>query len=698
MNQSRIHVCLLLIAGLVFGLAAEQARATEPPTLFAEPLSPRIANYFIDVRLDTETGRLEGKELLAWKNPSEDNISEMQFHLYLNALRNEKSTAVTEAEGLMDFVTGGDPEWNGWSGIDIQRVAVQGGPELTSTLRFIQPDDDNTHDKTVVALRLPEPIAPGETIVLEIDFLAKLPSPPLRTGFKEEFFFVGQWFPKVGVYQNGDWNCHQFHANTEFFADFGVYDVRMTVPKENVVGATGVEVEVTDNGDNTRTHYYHAEDVHDFAWTTSPEYVEAKGTVDDVEVRVLLQPDHADQADRHLQAAMGSVAYFQEWIGDYPYPNLTVVDPRRGAQGAGGMEYPTLITAGTFYGIPEGLRMAEMVIVHEFAHNYFYHLLATNEFEEAWLDEGFTTYAEMRIMKHLYGDDANMVDLFGLQMSDLQQTRASYLSQPDVESTARPGWKYYTRSSYAVNSYSKSGLMLLTLEHYLGDETMTRILRAYYDRWRFKHPTTEDFIQIAEAVSGKELRWFFDQWLYTNATLDYDLRVIECSQISPPKGYDFTLIPFETEPKTEDDEGNEKVTDTADAGDSGPSASGGKAEGEGEDERYKCDVYIRRHGDFTFPVEIEIKYDDGETERVHWDGKDYWKKLTFEGTREVVQATIDPDNKVPIDINTTNNSEAAKKEGTGVAKLGFTSLFLTQTVLEQPELMNLFSAFAGVME
>jgi aminopeptidase N len=170
-----------------------------------------------------------------------------------------------------------------------------------------------------------------------------------------------------------------------------VYDVQITLPGEFVVGATGIEIDVADNGDGTKTHRYRAEDVHDFAWTASPEFLVFTDRVQDVEIRALVQPDHAEQGQRHLEAAKVAVAYFQDHYGDYPYPNLTVVDPRRGARGSGGMEYPTLITAGTYYRLPTGVRALEGVIVHEFAHNFWYHLLASNEFEEPWLDEGITT-------------------------------------------------------------------------------------------------------------------------------------------------------------------------------------------------------------------------------------------------------------------------------------------------------------------
>ena len=140
-------------------------------------------------------------------------------------------------------------------------------------MRFIAPDDGNEDDRTVMAVTLPEPLGPGETITLDIAFTAKIPRPFARTGAIGNYFFIAQWFPKIGVLDAaGRWNCHQFHVGTEFFADFGVYDVRMTVPRGWPLAATGRERERTDNADGTTTHRYYQEDVHDFAWTTSPDF------------------------------------------------------------------------------------------------------------------------------------------------------------------------------------------------------------------------------------------------------------------------------------------------------------------------------------------------------------------------------------------------------------------------------------------
>ena len=630
---------------LLFGASADAQQV-----LFDEPLSPRIANYEIDVQLLPESRTLKGKQVLTWYNKTGEPINELQFHLYLNAFRNSRSTFMIESAGAMRGKKIGE---EGWGFIEVDRIRISRSSgedqdlkglfpinaaapgDITEAMEFIQPDDGNEHDKTVFRLPLPMPLEPGKAISLDFEYTALLPTPPFaRTGAKEEYFFVGQWFPKIGVYEGGQWNCHQFHANSEFFADFGVYDVRITLPKEFIVGATGLEVDLSEHTDGTVTHYYRAEDVHDFAWTASPEFLVFNGEASDVAIRALVQPDHAGQGQRHVEAAKVAVEYFQDRYGDYPYPNLTVVDPRRGAGGSGGMEYPTLITAGTFYRMPAGVRLLELTIIHEFGHNFWYHLLASNEFEESWLDEGINTYTESRTLADTYGAEANFIDFMGLKLNAVELHRGVYMNIPKTDPVVKKAWENYDMLSYAVNSYFKPGLILETLRNDLGPETMLEAMRAYVERWRFKHPKTQDFIDVVQEVSGQDLSWYFDQALYTNAVLDYAVTSVSSTEI------------------------------------------------ESEDSKlYRSEVKLRRLGEFTFPVQLEIVFEDGETLREDWDGRELWKKFTYVRAAKLASATVDPDRQIPLDVSYANNSRTVNKQTLGVNKVTMRWLFLWQCVM-----------------
>src|SRR5579871_6261109 len=226
------------------------------PVAAMASMSDHIVAYKIEARLDPRAKTVAGRETLTWRNESQDRVGELRFHLYLNTFQNEKSTLIRESGGQL---RGDSMDRNDWGYIDVQSIRVPGGLDLTNAIRFIHPDDDNTDDRTVAAVTLPQPVAPGGSITLHITFLSKLPHVFARTGYHQDFFMVGQWFPKIGVYEKagdryatvGGWNCHQFHANTEFYADYGVYDVSITTPPDFGVGATGVE---QSRSDDARTH------------------------------------------------------------------------------------------------------------------------------------------------------------------------------------------------------------------------------------------------------------------------------------------------------------------------------------------------------------------------------------------------------------------------------------------------------------
>jgi hypothetical protein len=224
----------------------------------AQQLSPRNANYTIDVKLDTRARTLTGRETLVWTNITTAATAELQFHLYYNAWRNHDSTWMREHKLTWWWRSAGSRREEDLAAIDISSLKLAAGAvapvDLTKQMRFIAPDDGNEDDRTVMAVSLPEPVGPGQTITLDIAFTAKIPRPFARTGAIGNYFFLGQWFPKIGVLDAaGKWNTHQFHMGTEFFSDFGVYDVRMTVPRGWPLAATGRERQRTDNADGTTT-------------------------------------------------------------------------------------------------------------------------------------------------------------------------------------------------------------------------------------------------------------------------------------------------------------------------------------------------------------------------------------------------------------------------------------------------------------
>src|SRR5271170_401996 len=488
------------------------------------PMSQRVVHYEINAKYDAKTHVVDADEVLTYHNLTGQALDHFPFHLYQNAFQ-PNSTFVREAKVANSHDTTYE-EWDAddYGSEEIKSLTVVGQGDLTSRLQYIQPDDGNQDDKTVADVRLAQPIAPGAYVQFKIAFQTKFPETQARSGWKRDFVLGGQWYPKVGVWWHGAWNCHQYHATTEFFADFGVYDVKLTVPQFEVVGASGVKVEEVNNADNTKTLTYHGDDIHDFAWTASPRYKLKEdvfqGQMGPVQMRILMQPAHWRQVERHEKILRESLEKFESWYGPYPYKTITLVDPEPGSE-AGGMEYPTFITGETNWWMPAGYYDPEVVVEHEFGHQYWYGMVATNEFEDAWMDEGINSYTEVKVLDSILGKNTSIINLAGVTGGDWEEQRLGYIRVADVDPIAEKAYDYYSFSSYGGITYGKTASVLLSLEGIIGKGTMQKAMRVYFMKYRFTHPTKEDFLKTIEEVSGRNLRWYFDQAIDGSQVMDY---------------------------------------------------------------------------------------------------------------------------------------------------------------------------------
>jgi hypothetical protein len=552
------------------------------------PLSQRIVHYEIDAKYDAPNHIVDATEVLTYHNVTGQPLDHFPFHLYQSAFQ-PNATFVRDAK-LMGSRDTGYEKWEPkyYGSEDIKSIEVEGQGDLTRNLQFIAPDDSNKDDKTVVDLRLAKPVPAGAFVQFKIAFQTKFPETQARSGWKRDFVLGGQWFPKVGVWWHGAWNAHQYHNTTEFFADFGVYDVKLTVPQNEVIGASGVEVSDVTNSDETKTVTYHGDDIHDFAWTASPRFKVKESTyqaqMGPIQLRFLMQPAHWDQVERHERITRETLDRFEKWYGPYPYKTLTVVDPEPDSA-AGGMEYPTFITAGTTWWMPEGLHEVEGVVEHEFGHQYWYGMVATNEFEDAWLDEGINSYTEVKVLDSILGKDTSVLNLAGATYGEREQQRDFYISAPDRDAMAQNAFAYVNSFSYGGVTYGKTASVLLTLEGIIGEDTMAKAMHKYFLKYRFTHPTKEDFLKTIEEVSGKDLRWYFNQAVYGTQVLDYEV----LNTNSYPTNW------FEEKKKNKKDGKDKKSTDTV----------------------YQSSVTVHRKGDFVMPIEVEVKFDNNEKVREH---------------------------------------------------------------------------------
>lgn len=642
-----VFVCLFLFLGVSAIAQSSSGALSIPSTTSAinapAPMSQRVVHYEIEAKYDAKLHTLDAKETLTYHNLTGQPQDTFPFHLYLNAFQ---PTSTFVREGKREGTRGEDFEkWDprSYGAEEIKSFEVVGQGDFTKRLQFVHPDDDNNDDKTVVQVHLPTPIPADGYVQFNIKWHNQYPKTVERTGWDRDSLVSGQWFPKVGVWWHGAWNCHQFHAYTEFFADFGVYDVRITVPQNEVVGGSGMKVSETNNPDGTKTAVFHGEDIHDFAWAASPHYRVFTDTFQSsagpVKISFLMMPAHVSLLERHRYVLEQAMDRDDRWYGPYPYKTLTVIDPERDSP-AFGMEYPTFFTAGSTWSDAKGLLFEpEETVEHEYGHQYWYGMVATNEFEDAWMDEGINSYNDIKVMNSIYGSKTSIINMWGMTGGLGEYMRSFYIPLADLDPMARNGWQYASSDSYAAISYGKTASVLLTLESVIGEDTMRQAMHTYFLRYRFTHPTKEDFLKTIEEVSGKNLRWYFDQAVYGTQTFDYG--VLKATSV-PVDWYKKDL------------------------------------KGKRGETEYVSNVWIQRKGDFIFPVETEIKFDNGETVREHWDGRDRWVRYNYQKKAKIESVEIDPDHKIYLDRNNFNNSYLEEPDTAPARKIVNYWTFLSQ--------------------
>lgn len=625
--------------------------------LQAQALSNRVANYDIQVELDTEQRMIFATTELLWRNPSADTVRDLQFHVYYNAFKNNQSTFIQESGGIKGQVGQAFLDQCGWAATEVLDIRDQYGNDLTAAQRYIQPDDDNIADQTVLQVPLTTPVLPYDSIRVTLKWEAKIPKLIIRTGYSQDYYFMAQWFPKVGVYEpagmrfatEGGWNCHQYHRSTEYYSDFGVYKVQITTPEGYVVGASGERIaEHKREGKQTLTYYI--EDVIDFTWTAYPHFEEVLYEWENVTLRILRHPDRACLTDRYMGAAKYTLEYMNEHVGEYPYTMLTIVDPPYHGIRSSAMEYPTLVTGAGLYCFPKGIRTSESIATHEIVHQYFMQMLATNEQEEAWMDEGFTSYYQSRIIDEYY--ECIIEEPFtGFRTTDAAWRRFRFfnLDNPKIDYPGKPGWEF-KHGGYHSIVYSKSALCLHTLDGLVGREKLDEIMRTYFEQWKFKHPCGQDFIKVVNEVTGEDMTWLFDQLIYGTEECDYAVTSIS------------NRIPEEKLGRF--DESAECVT-AAEAG-----------------IIYESKVIVSRLGGVTLPVKLLVTFDDNSTKQYEWDGKARAKTFTHESTKKIVAARIDMDFNLPIDKNRINNSLTLEASKIGVWKYVVNALLWVQQLME----------------
>ena len=511
-------------------------------------------SYQIEVKLDDKNNFLSGFETLTYKNNSPQALNEIYMHVWPNAYKN-KETALAQQlkrnEG--NKLAKADPKDLGY--IDSLDFKVNGAAVQWSY---------TPEHQDIVVLKLASPLKSGEAIQISTPFKVKIPSGSLsRLGHIGQSYQITQWYPKPAVYDQNGWNAMPYLNQGEFYSEFGSFDVKITVPANYVVGATGelqtaseiaylnqkveeskkklekllnTETERSktfpESASEWKTLQYKQDRVHDFAWFADKRFLVLKGEVvlphskETVTTWAMFTPQNAKLWANALEYLHDGTYYYSLWNGDYPYKHVTAIDGTISA--GGGMEYPMITVIGNSSSKEE----LEVVIVHEVGHNWFYGILGSNERVHGWMDEGLNTLNEMRYVQTKYPDNTRFSDMVAggrFHLNDLDhhdsgdityRTLASFgLDQP-LETHSDD----FSSLNYGAIMYQKTGVVFFYLMDYLGAEKFDAAMSAYYQQWKFKHPQPADLQKTLETQTGKDLSWLFKDLIQTTKHLDYKIK------------------------------------------------------------------------------------------------------------------------------------------------------------------------------
>ena len=587
--------------------------------------------YRIEARLDTLKHELTGTELIHYTNHSPDTLRKVYLLLYGNAFYDQNTTAMREARKyfLTDRIR---VKESGWIRIDaFEILSVAGNSQLPLTAFHIR--------DTVLEAALPEPLPPGATLTLRLRFTEKIGHHNGRTGYKNGQYDIAQWFAKVAVYGENGWMAEPMHLMAEAPGEFARFVVRLDIPGNYILAATGVPVEgdpgwqwvqpdsavpVSEHKawqDSVRRRLYQrglktgyrsvtfeAERVHDFAWSASANFLYDRLMVGGLPIHLLSRPDTKKSWKQRIEPHLGNIlGWLQRKFGPYPHPQITIVQ----SQGRFGLAFPMLLM----------LRSAnEFSLSHGLGHFYFYDVLANNEVDEAWLSEGLNVFQSKWYMEERYGAYGYNKDeilrrapffLKWYKLPTLKQIYSNflqmYISSGHDEPIAQAVHEFRDPTSFGMNAYLKGALFFDMLKYVVGDSVFTQICREYYRRWQFQFVNEERFRQVAESVSGRDLGWFFDQWLHNTAVIDYALKQVR---------------------KRKTEQGLWETT-----------------------------IQVENQGTGVMPVDILITSKQGDSLWHRWDGRSREALLTLRTPFKPDRVILDPKDAI-LDYNLLNNGRS----------------------------------------
>jgi hypothetical protein len=607
--RAQLQLLVGLLLSTALSLCSGQALRANPTPLAPIPAHvvaplPHVANYDIEVRLNPEHHKLEGLSRISFTNTSNKPLTELYFHLYLNAFEHERTLflrtksphqrGALSTPGLVEVTQLVSPEF--------------AGKNLWSRAEAHSPSDPL--DRTDIRIALPRPIAPGERVHFEMSFTSYLPEVVARTGFVKDFYLLGQWFPKLAKLESdGSWAHFPFHPYAEFYADFSDYLVTIDVPASYQVGATGRLTQLAAASPGRAIYQAQANNVVDFAWTAWNEFEVDSVDIDNVHVRILGPVDTAALRLRTIETLRRGLPYLKKRYGAYPYPDLTVVLPPHSATAVGGMEYPQFITTTGRASVPwTGTRFVELVTFHELTHQWFQSTLASNEMRYPFLDEGLTSYVEWAFLDEEL-QPGGLVNLPGWHVWRLAAARYAHFSSRGSEDSMPPiassaaDFKSFNQLASVI--YTRTPLCLGTLARVYGSDAFEAFLSEYAARYRMKHPTPADFLSVLEAHLGGQARQQAELMLFKSAKLELKLLSVT-SRLDRANGI-------------------------------------------------RSEVLVQHEGELTLPYLIQVRFSDGSVQEQVGNSSPRPGSYVFHHTSPVTGVELDPHRNILLDSNFLDN-------------------------------------------
>jgi len=518
--------------------------------------------YDIDVTLNDSLHTLTAFETIEYTNNSNDNLEYLWFHIWPNAYKNQE-TAYAKQElltGSTRFHFADEDEVGFIDSLDFkingERVNWNFHPEWID----------------VIKISLKESIKPGETIIIETPFFVKLPEVFSRLGHTGKHYEITQWFPKPAVYDKDGWHPMPYLDQGEFYSEFGTFDVKITLPENYRIMATGDLIDgeaeyawldsLAVEGDNLhnldekefkkaikalkkkdreslekmKTVHFHQENVHDFAWFADPKWIVRKGELRfeesgrKVTLWSMYLPKNAELWENSIEYINDATYWYSKFYLEYPYNHVSAVDGDLSA--GGGMEYPNITVISSDGNSKD---MLEYVIMHEVGHNWWYGIIGSNERDHAWIDEGLNEYSNIRYWNKKYGSRGETIAVSDFIQNKLKIAKnltmpwVHYLAyalrvQPGDEQVIDMTSTEFESINYGIMVYFKTAIFTYYLEHYLGEDKLNEIMHDFYNEWKFKHPQPEDIRATFEKHTDIDLSWYFDDVLNTTNFIDYSIK------------------------------------------------------------------------------------------------------------------------------------------------------------------------------